>query len=579
MNLAGWMEISATMALAIALAWPLGAYLQRVWLRQRTWFDPLLGPVEVMFYRVAGVDPTMQQTWRGYFAALLVFNAIGFAFLFCTLILQGFLPLNPQHAVGLSPVVAFNTAISFVTNTGWLPPRAVMVTSELAQLAGMLTQNFLSAGTAMAVAGALTRAFSASRSPVIGNFWSDLVRVTLYFLLPLAILLSLVLAALGLPQTLTTQVDAHTIEGSHQLIIVGPVASQASIAQLGTSGAGIFDPGAAHPFVNPSAISNLLEAATLGLTSFACIFAFGRMLFARAQARILIVAVVLLVTGAASVMYFAEARAPPAVATVRLTANMEGKEVRLGVPASAVFAALSEGSRAGSTNANLESMAPASSGAATFLMQLGGMLPGSAGSGLLSVVMFSLLAVVCGGMLVGRTPEFLGKKIATREIRLVVVSQLVLNASILVLTALAAVTPAALGAVSTRGPHGLMEMAYAYTSAVANTGSAFQGLRADNAYWYLTLGVAMVAGRYGVLAPALAIAGSLAAKPKIRPTDGALPTDGPLFAGLLISVLLILTGLQFLPLMMLGPIVEQVQISSMQRDAVPTGAAVIHKSP
>jgi K+-transporting ATPase ATPase A chain len=448
-------------------------------------------------------------------------------------------------------------------------------------MVGLTTQNFVSAGAAMAVAGALTRAFGANRSQVIGNFWSDVVRVTLYFLLPLSIVLSLILAALGLPQTLAVSMDTHTVEGLRQSLALGPFASQVAIAQIGTNGAGFFDAGAAHPFINPSGVSNFIEAATLAATGLACIFAFGRTLYARGEARAIVTAVVLLVAAAASAMYLAEAAPMPATTAVHaeLAANMEGKEVRFGAPASAAFTALSAGARNGSTNADIESLTPASSGLSMFLMQLGGMLPGSAGAGLITVVMFSLLAVVVGGLVVGRTPEFLGKRVEMREIRLVISSLLILNLSILGFSAVAADTPAGLVALSTGGPHGLMEILYGYTSAVANTGSAFQGLHADNAYWCVTLGLAMAAGRYAVLLPALVIASALAAKPKMRPTDGTFPTDGPLFIGLLLGVLVILSGLQYFPSMTLGPIVEQIQLNSTVRRATASSAPLIVTSP
>jgi len=541
----------------------MGAYLARIWRRDPTWLDPLLEPVERAIYRLCGVDPRISQHWTAYALSLLAFNAAGFLLLFVILLAQGILPFNPQHASGLSPSLAFGAAVSFVTNTDWLPVGGERLTSELAQTAGFLTQNFLSAGSALAVAAALTRAFGANRHRAIGNFWSDLVRAVLYFLLPLSIGLSLVLALLGVPETFAARLDAPTLEGGvRQMIAAGPLAAQVAIAQLGTNGAGFFDASAAHPFVNPSPLTNLIEAAGLYAAGLACLFAFGRALHERTQARVLVAAVVLAVGAMSGVIYAAETAPSPALAAAHAAdrSNMEGKEVRFGAPASAVFAAVSNGARDGTLNADLESFTPLGSGTAMFIMQLGGMLPGSIGAGLASVVLFSLVTVVVGGMVVGRTPEFLGKKIELREIRLAMLSMLVLNLSILAPSAIAVVTPAALAARSVGGPHGLMEIIYAYTSAAANTGSAFQGLDTAGAFWAITLGVTMIAGRYAVLVPAIAVAGSIAAKPKIQPTEGALPTDGPLFVVVLLCVLLLVSGLQYFPSLALGPVAEQLEV-------------------
>jgi K+-transporting ATPase ATPase A chain len=567
MNMSGWAEMGVTIALAIACAWPMGAYLARLWNGQSTWLSPVLEPVERLFYRAAGVDERRQQGWFDYAMALLAFNAAGMALLYAILRLQGFLPLNPQGLPGLPPALAFNAAISFATNTDWQAFKAETSISHFSQMAGFITQNFVSAATGIAVAAALARAFAANRAKFIGNFWVDVTRASLYLLLPLSILTALALAALGAPQTLDVRVIAHTLEGARQVIALGPVASQQAINQIGVNGSGFFNANASHPFVNPSPLSSLVEAVAMNATAIACVVAFGRTLRMRAEARALIAAMTLLVTFVAGVMYYAETRPTPALiaAQVESTPNMEGKEVRFGAPASAVFAAMTTGSSDGAVNANHESFTPMAGGLAMFLMQLGEMLPGGAGSGMVSIVLMALLAVLVAGLMVGRTPQYLGKKVETREIKLVMLAILIVSFSILGLSAIAAVTPVALASLSTRGPHGLMEIMYAYASTAANNGSAFSGLKANTPYWNLTLGIAMGLGRFGFLIPALAVAGSLSVKPKLPPTEGTFPTDGPLFVSLLLGVIVILAGLQYFPSLALGPMAEQIEMQTLDR--------------
>ena len=564
MTAAGWAEILFTLGLSLAVAWPLGRYLDGVWSRQPTWLDNLVGPIERAFYRVAGIDTARNQHWSQYAGSLLAVSASGFFLLYGLLRLQGVLPLNPEAAPGMRPDLAFNTAISFVTNTDWQSYAGEHAASHLAQMAGFTVQNFVSAGSGMAVAAALARAFTASRSREIGNFWVDLVRITLYFLLPIAAVMGLILVLLGVPQTLLSHIDAKTVEGVRQTIMLGPLASQESINQLGTNGDGFFNANAAHPLENPSALANLIEAVGMNVAGLACVFAFGRRLRMAGEARALAVAMVLVTAAASGFMYYAETRPTPALLAAHVAdgPNMEGKEVRLGVAASAAFMAITTGSSDGAANASIESMTPATAGTAMFLMQLGEMLPGGAGSGLVSIVLMALLAVLVAGLMVGRTPEYLGKKIEAREVKLVMLAVLTLSFCILGLSAIAAVEPIALRRLSSAGPHGLMEILYAYASAAANNGSAFKGLAANTAYWNTTLAVAMAFGRFGFLLPALAIAGSLAAKPKLHPTGGTFPTDGPLFVGLLLSVILILAGLQYFPSMALGPIVEQIEMNA-----------------
>jgi len=565
MNMQGWAEIALTIALAVGLGWPLGLYMERVWTGAATWFDPVFRPVEAVFYRLSGVDRTKGQNWVSYCMALLAFSTAAFAFLYAILRLQGVLPLNPQGFAGMSPDLAFNTAISFVTNTNWQAYAGEGAASHFSQMAGLTVQNFASAAVGIAVAAALARAFAANRGESLGNFWSDLVRISLYILLPLSIVVALMLAALGVPQTLAAHVDAQTLEGAKQTIALGPIASQEAIKQIGTNGGGFFNANSAHPFENPNPISNLIEEVIMNMLAFACVVAFGRVAGVRKEARALVAVMAIMVTVAAGVIYVCETQATPALvaAHVITTPNMEGKEVRFGAPATAVFAAMTTGASDGAVNGMHESFTPLGGGMALFMIKLGEMLPGGVGSGLYGMVMMALLAVFVAGLMVGRTPEYLGKKIEAREIKLAMLATLILTVSILGFAAAALVLPSAMKAMSASGPHGLTEVLYAYASATGNNGSAFAGLSANAPYWNTTLGIAMWLGRFGYIVPVMAVAGGLAAKPKLAPSAGTLPTDGTLFIGLLIGVILILGGLQYFPALALGPIVEHFQMLAL----------------
>ncbi len=496
---------------------------------------------------------------------MLAFNAAGFVALYAILRLQNVLPLNPQGFAGMNPHLAFNTAISFVTNTNWQFYSGESATGHLAQMAGFTMQNFASPVTAMAIAAALARAFAANRSEAIGNFWADIVRNALYILLPLSIITALVLVALGVPQTLAAHVDAHTIEGAKQTIALGPVASQEAIKQLGTNGGGFFGANSAHPFENPSSLTDLIEIVAMLVVGFACAVAFGIVAGARRDGRALLIAMIILVGAGAAGVYAAETAPTPALAAahVQATPNMEGKEVRFGAASSSLFVAVTTGVSDGAINAQHESLTPLGGGIALFLMQLGELAPGGAGSGLYGMVHMALLAVFVAGLMVGRTPEYLGKKIEAREIKYVMLSALIMTVAILGFAAAALVLPVAMKTMSASGPHGLTEILYAYTSATANNGSAFGGLAGNNDWWDTTMGIAIAVGRYGYAVPVLAVAGSLVAKPKLAPTAGTLPTDNALFIGLVIGVVIILGGLQFFPALALGPIVEHFQMLGM----------------
>jgi K+-transporting ATPase ATPase A chain len=565
MNIQGWAEIVFTIGLAVGLGWPLGIYMARVWRGQSTWLDPVLRPVERLFYTASGVDPDKGQGWVGYAVAMLAFNAVGFVAIYAILRLQNVLPLNPQGFAGMNPHLAFNTAISFVSNSNWQFYSGESAASHLSQMVGFTVQNFVSPVMGMAVAAALARAFAANRGETIGNFWADLVRNTLYVLLPLSIVTALALAALGVPQTLAAHIDAHTLEGAKQSIALGPVASQEAIKQLGTNGGGFFGANSAHPFENPNSWSDLIEIVAMLVVGFACAVAFGIVAGARKDARALLIAMVILVGAGSAGIYAAETQPTPALvaAHVRSTPNMEGKEVRFGAASSSLFAAVTTGVADGAINAQHESLTPLGGGIALFLMQLGELAPGGDGSGLYAMVHMALLAVFIAGLMVGRTPEYLGKKIEAREIKYVMLSALIMTVAILGFAAVALVLPIAMKTMSASGPHGLSEILYAYTSATANNGSAFGGLAGNTDWWDTTMGIAMAIGRYGYAVPVLAVAGSLVAKPKLAPTAGTLPTDNGLFIGLVIGVVIILGGLQFFPALALGPIVEHFQMLGM----------------
>ena len=567
MNIQGWAEIALTIGLAVGLGWPIGIYMARVWQGESTWLDPVLKPVEATFYGLAGLGwKPKGQGWITYAMSLLAFSAAAFFFLYAILRLQNVLPLNPQGFAGMSPDLAFNTAISFVTNTNWQFYSGESAASHLSQMAGFTVQNFASAAAGIAVAAALARSFAANRGETIGNFWADLVRITLYVLLPGAVLIGLGLAALGVPQTLLPHVDAHTLEGAKQTIALGPVASQEAIKQLGTNGGGFFNANSAHPFENPNSITNLIEEVIMNMLGFACVVAFGRVIHLRKEARALVIVMAIMVSAAASGIYVAESQPTPALAAAHAveTPNMEGKEVRFGAPSTAVFAAMTTGASDGAVNGMHESFTPLGGGIAMFMIQLAEMLPGGVGSGLYGMIIMALIAVFVAGLMVGRTPEYLGKKIEAREMKLCMLASLILTASILGFAAVAIVLPMAMKTVSASGAHGLSEVLYAYTSATGNNGSAFAGL-SPSPYWNVTMGLAMWFGRFGYAIPVLAIAGGLVVKPKLEPTAGTLPTHGPLFIGLVIGVILILGGLQYFPAQALGPIVEHFQMLAAVR--------------
>ncbi len=561
MNPAGWAEIALTIAISVALAWPLGAYLARLWQGQSTWLDPVLKPVERALYAACGVKADRQQSWLAYAMSFLAFSMASFVVLYLILRFQNLLPLNPQGFAGLSPDLAFNTSVSFISNTNWQSYVPEQVASTFSQMAGLTSHNFLSATAGMAVAAVMARAFAANRGEGLGNFWVDLTRISLYLLLPASFVIALVYVALGEPQTLAAHALAHTVEGAKQTIALYPTASQEAIKQLGTNGGGIFNANSAHPFENPNAWTNLIEIVSMNVLGYACVVAFGRIVLARKDARALVAVMALFVLGASAAIYATETQKAPALVAAHVDAavNMEGKEVRFGAPSTAVWAAATTGASDGGVNAMHDSFMPLGGGVAMFMIQLGEILPGGVGSGLYGMLVMALIAVFVAGLMVGRTPEYLGKKVEAREIKYAMLAVLILPLSILGFAAVASVLPVALKGLANPGAHGLSELLYAYSSATGNNGSAFAGLSANTPWWNATLGVAMLLGRFAYVIPVFAIAGSLAAKPKLAATTGTFPTDGPLFVGLLTGVILIMGGLQFFPALALGPIVEHFQ--------------------
>lgn len=559
MTLAGWLQIALVLALVLVTAWPLGIYMARVFQGERTPLTPILRPVESLFYRFAGIRRDAEQGWLTYALSMLAFNATGFLFLYALMRLQFYLPLNPQGFSGVMPDLAFNTAVSFVTNTNWQSYAGETTMSHFVQTAGLTVQNFVSAATGIALALAVTRAFARSSAGTLGNFWVDLTRSTLYVLLPLSIVVALAFAFLGVPQTVSGSVDATTIEGTKQAIAIGPVASQEAIKQLGTNGGGFFNANSAHPFENPNAWSNVLSIWSMLLISAALTFTFGRMIGEPRQGYALLIVMGLFLIAATAAVYAAETQGNPLVAAAGVdtaAGNYEGKEIRFGQALTALYVVATTGLSCGAVNAMHDSLMPLGGLVPMFMIQLGEILPGGVGSGLYGILVMAILTVFVAGLMVGRTPEYLGKKVEAREMKLVMLSLLILPFAILGFSAAAVLLLKALESLANNGPHGLSEILYAYSSAAGNNGSAFAGLNANTPWFNTTLGLAMLLGRFAYVIPVLAIAGAIAAKRKTSASSGTFPTDGPLFIGLLSGVILILGGLQYFPALALGPIVE-----------------------
>lgn len=549
----------AFFALVLLPAPWLGRFYYKVMEGRRTWLSPVLGPVEKVCYRIAGVDPGNEQSWQKYTLALLVFNLTGFVLLFAILLFQSYLPLNPQQLPGQGWTQAFNTAVSFVTNTNWQSYSGEASLSYFSQMAGLTVQNFVSAATGLAVLVALCRGISRRSAHTLGNFWVDMTRATLYGLLPLCLVLALLLVWQGVPQTFAHYVNAVTLQGADQVIPLGPAASQIAIKQLGTNGGGFFGVNSAHPFENPSAWSNLFEMASIILIPVALVFTFGHYVKDLRQSRAIIACMLALFLIGGGTALYAEYQPNPALNSplVEQSAPLEGKEVRFGTTGSVLWTETTTSASNGSVNAMHDSLNPLTGMVALLNMMVGEVIFGGVGAGLYGMLLNVLIAVFLAGLMIGRTPEYLGKKLQAREVQLLVVTLLVMPVGVLVLGAIAAVLPSAVASVSNPGPHGFSQILYAFTSASANNGSAFAGLNANTPFYNLMLGLGMLIGRFGYILPVLALAGSLAIKKSAPIGQDSFPTHGPLFVALLTVTILLVGGLTFLPTLALGPIAEQ----------------------
>ena len=558
MTLAGWAEIALFFVLVIVVTRPLGGLLARLADNARPLRVPGLGAIERGLCRAAGVDPAAEQGWVGYAAAMLAFKLACFVAVYAILRLQADLPLNPDRHGAVPPDLAYNTAISFLTSTNWQFYGGETTMSYFSQMVALAVQNFASAAAAIAMALAVVRGFARRRAATIGNFWIDLVRVTLYGLLPVCIVYALFLVSQGVPQTLHGAVTATTLEGARQTIALGPVASQEAIKLLGTNCGGFFNANSAHPFENPTALTNIVEAFSILVFGAGLTNAFGRMVGDERQGWAVFAAMGVMFLIGVGAIYAIESGANPILAGLHVApgmGNMEGKEIRFGMAGTAIFSTATTGTSCGAVDAMFESFLPLGGMVAMANMMLGEVIFGGAGSGLYGFLLFAIVAVFVAGLMVGRTPEYLGKKIEAREVKMTMLAILSLPLVMLGFTALAVVLPVARSAISAAGPHGFSEALYAYVSAAANNGSAFAGL-SGNGFWDITMAIGMMIGRFFVMVPALAIAGSLAAKTPAPASGGTFPTSGPLFAGLVVGVVLIVGGLVFFPALALGPIAE-----------------------
>jgi K+-transporting ATPase ATPase A chain len=561
----GWIQIAVYCAIIIAITKPLGGYMTKVFNGEKTFLSPVLRPLERAFYAISGVDEKEDLHWVMYGVAMLAFSLAGFVSLYALMRLQAVLPYNPQHFPAVGEHLAFNTAMSFVTNTNWQSYVPETTMSYLVQMAGLTVHNFVSAATGIALAVALVRGFARRSAQAIGNFWVDLTRCTLYILLPVSIVVGLFFVWQGMPQNLLPYTDTLTLEGAKQAIAQGPVASQEVIKMLGTNGGGFFNANSSHPFENPNAITNLVQIILIFSLGAALTNMFGRMVGDQRQGWAIFAVMGLLFLGGVAALYAAEAPGNPAFAALHIDqapsalqagGNMEGKEVRFGIANSALFATITTDASCGAVNTMHDSLMPLGGMIPIVNIMLGEIIFGGVGSGLYGMLLFAVIAVFVAGLMVGRTPEYLGKKIEAKEVKMAMLAILILPLSILGFTALATVLPAGLAGSLNSGPHGYSEILYAYTSGTGNNGSAFAGLTANTMFYNVTIGFAMLIGRFLMIVPMLAVAGSLAAKKILPPSAGTFPTHNGLFVGLVIGVILIMGGLTYFPALALGPIVE-----------------------
>ena len=565
MTLNGWIQIAIYSAIILALVKPLGWYMTRVFNGEPTFFSPVLRPVEKGLYWLSGVDETREQSWLTYTVGMLLFHVGGFLILYTLMRLQGWLPFNPQGMTAVAPDLSFNTAISFITNTNWQNYGGESTMSYLTQMLGLTHQNFLSAATGIVLAVALIRGFARASAKTVGNFWVDITRCTLYILIPICVPYALFLVWQGMPQTLAPYVDATTLEGTKQAIAVGPVASQIAIKMLGTNGGGFFNANAAHPFENPTALSNLVQIISIFAIGAALTNVFGRMVGNQRQGwAILAVMGFLFLTGVI-VCYWAEAAGTTGLNSLSLTGgNMEGKEVRFGIPLSALFAVITTDASCGAVNAMHDSFTALGGMVPLINIELGEIIVGGVGAGMYGMLLFVIISIFVAGLMVGRTPEYVGKKIEAKEVKMAMLAILILPLMYLGWTAVATVIPSAVASIANPGPHGFSEILYLYTSSTGNNGSAFAGINGNTMFFNITGAVAMFVGRFLMIVPTMAIAGALASKKSIPPSAGTFPTDGGLFVGLVVGVIAIIGGLTFFPALALGPIVEQIAMRSGQ---------------
>ncbi len=565
MTINGWIQIALYCVVLTLLVRPLGGYMTRVSKGERTLLSPLLRPIERSFYAAGGVDEQGEQHWLTYGFAMLAFSLAGFLSLYALQRLQAFLPFNPQGQTAVSPDLAFNTSVSFVTNTNWQSYTPESTMSYLVQMAGLTVHNFVSAATGIALAIALIRGFARRSAKTVGNFWVDMTRCVLYILLPVSIVVGLFFVWQGMPQNLNAYTAVTTLEGAKQVIAQGPVASQEVIKIFGTNGGGFFNANSAHPFENPTALTNFIEILLIFSIGAALTNVFGRMVGSQRHGWAVFAVMGILFLAGVCTVYPIESGGNPAFvamhvdsapSTLQAGGNMEGKEVRFGITASALFATITTDTSCGAVNTMHDSLLPLAGMVPMINIMLGEIIFGGVGSGLYGMLLFAIVAVFVAGLMVGRTPEYLGKKIEAKEVKMAMLAILILPLSILGFTAIGVVVKPGLDGLSNAGPHGFSEALYAYTSATGNNGSAFAGLSANTPFWNTTLGLAMWIGRFLFIVPMLAVAGSLAGKKIVPASAGTFPTDGGLFVGLLVGVILIVGGLTFFPALALGPIAE-----------------------
>ena len=563
MTMIGWIQIALFCAVVVALVKPLGGYMTRVFAGERTFLSPIMRPIESGLYWIGGVNEKREQHWLTYAVGMLLFNLGGLLVVYAVMRLQAFLPFNPADQSAVAPDLAFNTAVSFATNTNWQSYGGESTVSYLTQMLGLTSQNFLSAATGVAIAMALIRGFARSSARTLGNFWVDVTRCTLYVLLPICVIGTVFLVWQGVPQNLGAYTEATTLEGAKQVIAQGPVASQMMIKHLGTNGGGFFNANDSHPFENPTGLTNFIHMISIFMIGAALTNVFGRMVGNQKQGWSLLAVMGVLFVVGVTITYGAEAAGTTGLADLGLSGgNMEGKELRFGIVASSLFAVVTTAASCGAVNAMHDSFTAIGGMIPLINMQLGEIIIGGVGAGLYGMLLFVVLAIFVAGLMVGRTPEYVGKKIESREVKMAMLAILALPLMYLGWTAVAVVLPSAVASMANAGPHGFTEVLYAFTSATGNNGSAFGGLSANTMFYNLTLACSMLVGRFFMIIPAMALAGSLAAKKSIPASAGTLPTTGGLFVGLVIGVILIIGGLTFFPALALGPIVEHLAMTA-----------------